>query len=47
MKREVKWKILVSLQSQLCHVMFCWGRWVRGCFAEADMGEDTWCLERI
>ena len=38
----VKWKFLVSLETQLCHVMFfwksscermfCWSRRVRGCF---------------
>ena len=31
------WEFLVSLESQLCQMMFCWGTQVKGCFAEADM----------
>ena len=32
----VKWKLLVSLKSQLCQMMFCWGTQVTGCLAKAD-----------
>jgi len=45
----LKWKFLVPLETQLCHVMFfwklscermvCYNRHLRGCFAEADMFE--------
>ena len=29
-------KLLVSLESQLCQTMFCWGTQVKGCFVKAD-----------
>ena len=29
---------LVSLENQLCQMMFCWGTQVKGCLAKADMG---------
>ena len=54
---KVKWKCLVSLETQLCHVMFfwklsyermfCWSRRMRGCFADTGTWEDVWCLERV
>jgi hypothetical protein len=33
----LKWKLLVSLESQLCQMMLCWGTQVKGCFAKGDM----------
>ena len=49
-ERWVKWKFVISLETQLCDVMFfwklssermfCWSRHVRGRFAEKDI----WCL---
>lgn len=35
----MKWKLKVSLESQLCWTVFGWGRQVKECFAEADRGE--------
>jgi hypothetical protein len=37
--RRVKWKLLVSLESQLCQMMLCWGTQVKGCLAKADTGK--------
>ena len=47
-----KWRFLVSLETQLCHIMlcwklscertFCWNRHMRGYFAEEDTGEGIW-----
>ena len=39
----LKWKFLISLESQLYHMIFCWGRHVKGCFAKADTGESMFC----
>jgi hypothetical protein len=35
----MKWKFLVSLEAQLCHLMFHWDRQVNERFAEADVKE--------
>jgi hypothetical protein len=35
----LKWKLLVSLESQLCPMVFCWDRHMKECFPEADTGE--------
>lgn len=32
----VNWKPLVSLKSQLCQMMFCRGKQVKGCFAKVE-----------
>jgi hypothetical protein len=52
----LKWKLLVSLESQLCQMMFCWGIHLKGmfyysihvkkCFPEADTGERIFCYSR-
>lgn len=36
---RLKWKLLVSRESQLCQVMVCWGTQVRGCLAKEDTGK--------
>ena len=33
---SLKWKLLASLERQLCKVIFCWGTQVKGCLAKAD-----------
>jgi hypothetical protein len=33
----MKWKLLVSVESQSCQMKFCWGTQVKECFGEADM----------
>ena len=33
----LKWKLLVSLESQLCQIMFFWGTQVIGFFVKADV----------
>jgi hypothetical protein len=40
-KAQVKWKLLVSLERQLCPMMFCWGTQVKRCSAGADMGKNV------
>ena len=35
----LKWKPKGSLESQLCWIVFCWGKHVKEHFAEADTGE--------
>lgn len=40
-----KRKLLLSLESRLCHRMFCWDSQVKGYFATADSRTDTGCLE--
>ena len=51
----VKWKFLVSLETQLYHVIFFWQpsyerMYIRGCLAEAGVWEevllriDMWCF---
>jgi hypothetical protein len=37
----LKWNIMVSLESQLCWMVFCSGKHVKECFPEADTGERT------
>lgn len=32
-------EVMVSLESQLCWMVFCWGRHVKDYFPEADRGE--------
>ena len=34
-----KWKLKGSLESQLCWMVFCWGKHVKECFPEVDTGE--------
>jgi hypothetical protein len=41
----VKWKLKISLGSQLCQMMFCWGTQVKGCLAKADI--EKWHDEGI
>jgi hypothetical protein len=36
---RLKWELPISLESQLCQMMFCWDTQGTGCFAEADTGE--------
>ena len=38
-KGDMKWKLKASLESQLCQMVFCWGKHVKECFPEADTGE--------
>ena len=35
----LKWKLKGSLESQLCWMVFCWGKNVKECFPEEDIGE--------
>jgi hypothetical protein len=35
----VKWKLKGSLESQLCWMVFFWGKHVKECFPEAVIGE--------
>ena len=37
--RDVKWKLLLSVESQLCWMVFCWSKHVKECFPEVDTGE--------
>ena len=41
----LKWKLLVSLESQWCQMMFCWGTRVKGCFARQTR-ERMFCWSR-
>jgi hypothetical protein len=34
---------MVSLESRLCQMMFCWGRHMKECFPEADTGDRMFC----
>jgi hypothetical protein len=34
---------MVSLESQLCGMVFCWSRPLKECFPEADLGERMFC----
>ena len=36
---SLKWKLKGSLESQLCWMVFCWGKHVKECFPEVDTGE--------
>jgi hypothetical protein len=36
---KVKWKLRVSLESQLCWMVFCWGKHMKECFPELDTDE--------
>jgi hypothetical protein len=42
----MKRKLVISLESQLCPMMFCWGKHVKQCFAEADTGERMFCYSK-
>ena len=42
----MKWKLTGSLESQLCWMVFCSGKHVKGCFSEVDTNERTYCLSR-
>ena len=35
----MKWKLKGSLESQLCWMLFCWGKHVKECFLKVDTGE--------
>ena len=35
----LKWKLKGSLESQLCWMVFCWGKHMKECFPEVDTGE--------
>jgi hypothetical protein len=35
----LKWKVKGALESQLCRMVFCWGKHVKECFPEVDTGE--------
>ena len=37
--RSVKWKLKGSLESQLCWMVFFWGKHMKECFSEVDTGE--------
>ena len=41
--KELNWKLMVSLESQLCQMVFCWGKHVEECFPEADTSERMFC----
>ena len=36
---QMKWKVKVSLESQLCWMVTCWDKQVKEHFAEVDIGE--------
>ena len=36
---NLKWKLKGSLESQLCWMVFCWGKHVKKCFPGVDTGE--------
>lgn len=36
-------KLMVSLEIQLCLIVFCWGRHLKECFLEAHTGERMFC----
>jgi hypothetical protein len=38
----MKWKHDFFGKS-VCQMMFCWGRHVKGCFLEVDIGERIFC----
>jgi hypothetical protein len=43
MSNTMKWKLEGSLESQLCSMVFCWGKHVKECFPEVDTGKaDSW-----
>ena len=42
----LKWKFLVSLESQWCQMMFCWGTQVKGYFAKTDMWKKNVLLKQ-
>ena len=35
----MKWKRKGSLESQLCWMVFCWGKHMKACFPEVDTDE--------
>jgi hypothetical protein len=35
----VEWELKGSLESQLCWMVFYWGKRMKECFTEADTGE--------
>jgi hypothetical protein len=39
----MKWKLLVSLESQLYQMVFHWGKHMEEGFPEADTGERMFC----
>lgn len=39
----LKWKLKGFLESQLCLMVFCWGRNVKKCFPEEDTSERIFC----
>ena len=44
--KTLKQKLLISLESHVCQMMFFWGTQVKGCFAEADTGERIFCYSK-
>ena len=44
--KSLKWKLLVSLENQLCQMVFCWGTQVKDYFAKADTGERMFCSSK-
>jgi hypothetical protein len=38
---------MVSLESQLCWMVFYWGQQVKECFPEADTGVRLFCLSKF
>jgi len=42
-EKPLKWKFKGCLESQLCWVVFCWGKHVKECFLEADTGKRMFC----
>lgn len=46
MRMSPKGNFLISLETQLCYMMFCWSRLVKEYFTEADIGERKICWSR-
>lgn len=42
----LKWKILISLKTQLCHVVFFW-KLSYDLLLKTDISEGVWCLQRL
>lgn len=42
----LKWKFTGSFESQLCWMVVCWGKHVKKCFPEVDMGEGSVWLKQ-
>jgi hypothetical protein len=46
-KKAIKWKLLVSLENQLCQMTLFWHRHMKECFPEADTGEGCFDIANV